>query len=119
MKSSLLWLVLGASVALPALAEAPEVMNGRLVDEHKMTLYTFAKDTAGKSNCDAVCASKWPPAIADSYDKASGNWSLVKRDDGKQQWAYKGQPLYRWVMDKKPGDAGGEGMGGVWHAAKP
>ncbi|EMH3118748.1 hypothetical protein V6H04_003832, partial [Burkholderia multivorans] len=41
------------------------------------------------------------------------------RDDGKMQWAYNGRPLYRWKMDRKAGDAGGDGVGGVWHVAHP
>ncbi|MDR8769500.1 hypothetical protein FEP86_05563 [Burkholderia multivorans] len=35
------------------------------------------------------------------------------------QWAYNGRPLYRWKMDRKAGDAGGDGVGGVWHVAHP
>ncbi|MEO8186844.1 MAG: hypothetical protein ABI580_05700, partial [Burkholderiaceae bacterium] len=41
------------------------------------------------------------------------------RDDGAKQWAYKGQPLYQWANDKKPGDKTGDGVGGVWKIAKP
>jgi predicted lipoprotein with Yx(FWY)xxD motif len=33
-------------------------------------------------------------------------------------WAYEGKPLYTYSKDKKPGDATGEGVGGVWRAAK-
>jgi predicted lipoprotein with Yx(FWY)xxD motif len=33
-------------------------------------------------------------------------------------WAYEGWPLYLWVKDTKPGDVTGDGVGGVWHAAK-
>jgi predicted lipoprotein with Yx(FWY)xxD motif len=40
-------------------------------------------------------------------------------DSGKSQWAYKGKPLYFWVKDQKPGDKTGDGVNGVWHAAKP
>ena len=120
MKKILVLLALGAGMALPALAEAPKVKNGMLVDEDGMTLYTFDKDTApGKSMCMGGCAAKWPMASADEYDKASGDWSIIKRDGGKRQWAYKGHPLYRWSMDKKAGDATGDGMGGMWHVAKP
>jgi predicted lipoprotein with Yx(FWY)xxD motif len=119
MKRILLLSALALGVALPALAEAPKTKNGMLVDEDGMTLYTFDKDMGGKSVCEGPCAAKWPPAMADSYDKASGDWSLVKRMDGKMQWAYKGKPLYRWAMDKKAGDSSGDGMGGMWHIAKP
>lgn len=120
MSRTLMILALGAAVSLPALADPPEVMDGRLVDEHKMTLYVFDKDTtAGKSVCNGGCASNWPPAVANSQDKASGDWSFVTRDDGARQWAYKGRPLYRWSKDLKPGDTTGDGVIGAWHVAKP
>jgi predicted lipoprotein with Yx(FWY)xxD motif len=28
------------------------------------TLYTFSKDTTGKSNCSGACAKNWPPAAS-------------------------------------------------------
>jgi predicted lipoprotein with Yx(FWY)xxD motif len=110
-----------AGLAAPAFAEAPKQSNGKWVDEAGRTLYVFDKDTVpGKSACDAGCAANWPPAVADAYDKAAGDWGFVKTADGKNQWAYKGHPLYRFVMDKKAGDANGDGkMNGMWHIAKP
>jgi len=38
-----------------------------------------------------------------------GNYSIITRDDGSKQWAYKGRPLYNWKNDKKPGDITGDG----------
>ncbi|KVD86290.1 hypothetical protein WS63_21020 [Burkholderia stagnalis] len=119
MKRILLVVALTAGASLPAAAEPPQVSGGKLVDEDHMTLYTFDRDAPGKSMCDSGCAASWPPALADAYDTASGAWSIVRRDDGKMQWAYKGHPLYRWSMDRKAGDAGGDGMGGMWHVARP
>lgn len=119
MKRTLILLTLGSVMTLPAQAEPPKMMNGIAVDEHNMTLYVFDKDTPNTSMCSGECAAKWPPAIADSYDKAMGDWGMVKRSDGKQQWAYKGRPLYRWSMDKKPGDMMGDGFNGMWHTVKP
>ncbi|MGU7782407.1 COG4315 family predicted lipoprotein [Burkholderia sp. PU8-34] len=119
MKRMLLVAALTAGASLPAAAEPPQVSGGKLVDEDHMTLYMFDHDALGKSMCDSACTANWPPAVADAYDKASGAWSIVKRDDGKTQWAYKGHPLYRWKMDHKAGDAGGDGIGGMWHVARP
>ncbi|MGB6243294.1 MAG: hypothetical protein WBF69_12530 [Castellaniella sp.] len=120
MLRTLMLLALGATVSLPALAAPPKITNGRIVDEHGMTLYVFDKDGAtGKSMCTDGCATNWPPAVADSHDKASGDWTIIKRGDGAMQWAYKGRPLYHWHTDKKPGDAMGDGIKNVWHAAKP
>ncbi|RQR36695.1 MULTISPECIES: hypothetical protein [unclassified Burkholderia] len=119
MKTMLFAIALTAAFARPAAAEPPQASNGKLVDEDHMTLYVFDHDTPGKSTCSGTCAANWPPALADGYDKASGALSLVARDDGAKQWAYHGRPLYRWKMDRKAGDAGGDGIGGMWHVARP
>jgi predicted lipoprotein with Yx(FWY)xxD motif len=52
--------------------------------------------------------------------KASGDWAVIARDDGKKMWAYKGRPLYTWKNDKAPGDTDGDGkLNGAWHVAVP
>jgi predicted lipoprotein with Yx(FWY)xxD motif len=91
-----------------------------LADSKGMTLYTFDKDaTPGKSACNGQCAKNWPPLAAKANAKPMGDWTVVTRDDGSKQWAYKGKPLYTWVKDSKPGDTSGEGVNNVWHVAKP
>jgi predicted lipoprotein with Yx(FWY)xxD motif len=84
-----------------------------------MTLYTFDKDTPGKSVCTGGCASNWPPFIAPADAKPVGHFTLVTRDDGAKQWAYKGKPLYFWVKDQKPGERTGDGFNNVWRVARP
>jgi predicted lipoprotein with Yx(FWY)xxD motif len=84
-----------------------------------MTLYVFDKDAPGKSNCNGPCATNWPPLTAKADAKASGDWSIVTRDDGGKQWAYKGKPLYAWSKDAKAGDVTGDGVNNVWHIAAP
>ncbi|MEQ8347639.1 MAG: hypothetical protein RIB84_16525 [Sneathiellaceae bacterium] len=88
-----------------------------LTDANGMTLYTFDKDGAGMSACYDQCAQAWPPVAAP--EGVSGDWSAVERKDGIRQLAYKGQPLYLWVKDTKPGDVTGDGFKDVWHVAKP
>ena len=88
------------------------------VDANGMTLYTFDKDKPGKSNCYGECATNWPPLMAAEGAMAEGDWTLVERTDGTMMWAYDGMPLYTWINDAKPGDVTGDGVGGVWHAAK-
>ena len=61
----------------------------------------------------------WPTVQAADADRASGDYSIVTRDDGSRQWAYKGKPLYFWSKDAKPGDNSGDGVKGVWHIARP
>jgi predicted lipoprotein with Yx(FWY)xxD motif len=92
--------------------------DGVLVGSNGMTLYTFDKDADGKSMCNGKCAENWPPLGADGGVTASGDFSVVTRDDGKKQYAYKGKPLYYFVKDQKPGDKTGEGVNNVWHVAK-
>ena len=112
--------VLSGCAYMPASSPA-KVADGVLVGPNSMTLYTFDKDTAGsgKSVCNGPCATNWPPLMAADGDKASGDYSIVTRDDGKKQWAVKGKPLYYWVKDTKPGDKTGDGVLTVWHTAKP
>ncbi len=111
-----LFLVAGCATMSPA-----DVQNGRLVNGAGMTLYTFDKDAAGsgKSVCNGPCAVNWPPLMVSDGASTSGNWSIVTRDDGKKQWAYKGKPLYTWIKDQKPGDTTGDGFNKVWAVAKP
>jgi predicted lipoprotein with Yx(FWY)xxD motif len=84
-----------------------------------MTLYTFDKDTPGKSACTGGCSANWPPFIAPADAKPVGDFTLVTRDDGAKQWAYKGKPLYFWVKDQKPGERTGDGFNNVWRVARP
>jgi predicted lipoprotein with Yx(FWY)xxD motif len=108
-----------AAQAVPA--KTANTSKGQaFVDAKGMTLYTYDKDTtAGKSACNGPCATNWPPLHATS-GTGSGDWSVVTRDDGTKQWAYKGKPLYTWAKDSKPGDATGDGMASnSWHIAKP
>lgn len=89
-----------------------------LVDAKGMTLYTFDKDEAGKSNCSGDCAKAWPPAMAMESDKPVGNLTIIKRDDGSLQWADEGKPLYTFAKDTKPGDVAGDNFKNVWHVVK-
>ncbi|WP_028746758.1 hypothetical protein [Rhizobium mesoamericanum] len=123
MKTLIVSVGLLATTAFSAFAAEPAKMvdtkMGKvLADAKGMTLYTFDKDTMGKSNCDAACLKKWPAFHAAAKAKAEGEWSLVKAADGKEMWAYAGKPLYTFTGDKKPGDMTGDGVGGVWHVAK-
>lgn len=110
----------GSSYGTHAAAPA-KAADGVLAGANGMTLYVFDRDAAGsgKSVCNGPCAANWPPLAAAAADAASGDWSVVTRDDGARQWAYKGRPLYYWAKDTKPGDKTGDGVNGVWHAATP
>jgi predicted lipoprotein with Yx(FWY)xxD motif len=115
-----LFLLAAPAFAQMAPAKAATTSKGNaLVDAKGMTLYVFDRDAAGKSNCNGPCATNWPPFAAAAGAKASGDWSIVTRDDGGMQWAYKSKPLYAFSKDGKPGDVTGDDFNHVWHIAAP
>ena len=114
-------LAVGAIGAIAATAE-PAMMGKTakgtiMVDAKGMTLYSFDKDVVGKSNCNNKCAVEWPPLMAEADAKASGDWTIVIRDDKSQMWAYKGHPLYTFLDDKKAGEVTGDKKDG-FHIVK-
>jgi predicted lipoprotein with Yx(FWY)xxD motif len=111
----------GALAQATAPAKVADSSKGKIyVDAKGMSLYTFDKDSTGKSACNGPCAENWPPLMASADAKASGDWSVVTRDDGNKMWAYKGKPLYTFKKDTKAGDVTGDGfLNGAWHLAKP
>ena len=100
---------------------APAMLaSGALVAPNGMTLYTFDRDAAGsgKSVCNGPCAALWPPMMAVASDKPTGAYTVVTRDDGTMQWAYKGKPVYFYKPDQKAGDRTGDNFRDVWHIIK-
>jgi predicted lipoprotein with Yx(FWY)xxD motif len=92
-----------------------------LTDARGMTLYVFANDTEpAKSACVGSCSSNWPPFRPSAGDPApKPPLTVITRDDGGKQYAYKGKPLYFWKNDKKPGDAKGHKFADRWFVAQP
>lgn len=125
-KSFMLAIVATATVATMAFAQMAPTKTGDsakgkvLTNDSGMTLYVFDKDSGGKSACNGPCAGSWPPLKASADAKPMGNYSIISRDDGSKQWAYKGRPLYNWKNDKNPGDITGDGfLNNTWHIAQP
>jgi predicted lipoprotein with Yx(FWY)xxD motif len=138
MKRSLIALVatllLSASiVAGPAVAQDSDAfvqvstdpaLGAILTDSEGMTLYLFTNDTvAGESACYDQCAENWPPLEPGDdltlQEGVPGELSVIDRDDGTQQVAYNGIPLYYWINDQEPGDTTGQAVGGVWFVVPP
>ena len=110
----------GAAHVGAALAQVPaKVSEGVLTNGTGMTLYFFDRDTPGKSACNGPCANSWPPFAAGADAKPSADWTVITREDGSKQWAYKGKPLYTWAKDQKPGEKTGDNFNNVWHVATP
>lgn len=113
-------LALAGCSSMMAAPAGVQAKDGALTGPNGMTLYTFDRDTtgSGKSVCNGPCATNWPPLMAGN-SSPTGDYSMVRRDDGSSQLAYKGKPLYYWAKDAKPGDRTGDGVNQVWHTAKP
>jgi len=92
-----------------------------LTDNSGMTLYVFVNDLPGTSTCTAACLAKWPafftstPIVAPPLSPA--DFSTVTRDDGIQQTAYRGRPLYYFSGDTSPGMTAGQGFNNLWTVA--
>ena len=127
MKGLLIALVATATLAacssMTGLALAPftKANDGVLAGNNNMTLYTYSKDMAGsgKSVCNGMCATNWPPLLVEGSPAIYGGYSIITRDDGKKQLAFNGMPLYFYAKDTKPGDKTGDGRSeGAWQIIK-
>jgi predicted lipoprotein with Yx(FWY)xxD motif len=95
-----------------------------IVDSRGRTLYLFEKDTRGHSACSGTCAMYWPPLITRGKPIAGHGLKksllgTIRRANGARQVTYAGHPLYRYVLDTKPGETNGEGLqdfGAGWDA---
>ncbi len=85
----------------------PQLLWRRLGDADGNPLYTYDADQPGKSSCYGDCAREFPPLVAESRVTASGDWSVILRDDHVRQWAYQGRLLYRYSGKDPVGEAPG------------
>lgn len=94
-----------------------------LTDGKGMTLYRFANDTSGVSNCSGDCLVKWPAFYVDPAATVEGcessDFATISREDGSRQTTYKGMPLYYFFKDENPGDTNGQGVKDVWFVVSP
>lgn len=108
-----------ASAAGPTVVVSDSSLGKILVAaSNKMTLYTYAKDTADTSTCYDACATNWPPLTLTADPVAgpgiTGKLATTTRKDGAKQLTWNGKPLYFYVKDTKPGDTVGQNVGQVW-----
>ncbi|MCA9935008.1 MAG: hypothetical protein H6662_19865 [Ardenticatenaceae bacterium] len=106
------------------LAESGQ-LGSYLTDAAGMTLYTFANDVPGTSNCYDQCAVAWPPLLLEegadltAGEGIPGELATTEREDGGEQVTYNGWPLYYWVNDAAPGDTTGHNVNNIWAVAYP
>ena len=113
--SSLIIAMLASTVAACSSLYPRDTHGTAATDTKGMTLYTFDKDHAGngKSACYGDCATQWPPVPVTAVS-GTGDGS-IQREDGSTQATRENRPLYYFAGDAKPGEAKGDGIGGVWH----
>ena len=97
---------------LPSWATTQASDNGRVLADGKgMTIYVFTGDLekVKRMTCNDECIQKmWKPILAKADDKPLGNWSIIDNEDGTKQWGFKGERLFTFTGDAKPGDTVGE-----------
>jgi predicted lipoprotein with Yx(FWY)xxD motif len=94
-----------------------------LTDSGGMTLYAFAADARGASNCDAQCLQYWPPVSPGSaFTPPTGvdaRLGQITGTNGSPQLTVDGWPVYTYAGDHGVGDTTGQGLdtsGGLWWA---
>ena len=91
-----------------------------------MTVYLFMDDEQGDPTCIDACAGTWPPlTVVAGAELAAGDGvdplllGSVTLPSGEIQVTYNDWPLYFFSGDTAPGDAKGQGQGGVWFVVDP
>src|SRR5262245_36838102 len=99
----------------PTIIVIPHPMYGTIVaDPGGWTLYTWAGDEPGVSNCMDECAAVWIPYTVDREpvvpDGLAERLEVIPRDDGGWQVGFRYWPLYYFSGDVNPGDVNGDGV---------
>ena len=106
----------GASDEVAYDSASEMLVGGTNSSQPGLTLYVFDSDlgTSG-SACNDGCATTWPPVVVDDaeVDNIPG-LSLITRDDGSSQAAFKGRPLYFYANDTAAGDTNGQAVNNAW-----
>jgi len=106
------------SNSLIVLVRSDPTVGPYLTDVKGSTLYTYGNDKSGVSNCSGSCLTTWPAYQSAKDTSTVTNVTVIKNADGTLQYAYKGQPLYLFVTDTKPGQITGNNVAN-FHVAKP
>jgi predicted lipoprotein with Yx(FWY)xxD motif len=98
----------------PEILVSKTVLGYGLADARGMTLYVNEGVAADLRACDETCEETWIPVAAPWAARSSGDWSVIKRNDGTFQWAYKKLPLFRFANDLSPRDISGQDKSDMW-----
>lgn len=104
----------GDATVLVADSELGEI----LTDAEGMTIYFFANDTEGTSNCEGDCLENWPPVTVEGEPTAAAGvdaeLGTTEGTDGSTQLTVNEFPAYYFAGDSEEGDTNGQGVGDVW-----
>jgi len=100
-----------------------------LTDNQGRTLYFFARDTKGTSNCTGNCLTRWPAfnvaqvVVAENSGLSTADFGTVG-SGATAQVTYKGRPLYYYSdhndgVIEAAGQTLGDKFGTLWYAAAP
>jgi predicted lipoprotein with Yx(FWY)xxD motif len=87
-----------------------------LVDAHGAALYSPVQEAHGMVRCTGPCASIWVPLTVSGGSSLRSSAALqsklgtVHRPGGETQVTYRGAPLSRFALDRKPGVVTGNGV---------
>ena len=119
----LLWDIAFIEAPTPPGIRIEKTLLGHVAaDKHQKTLYAPRGETNVASLCvDTQCQEDWSPVVAPRIARAIGDWDVITRNDGLKQWAYRGQPLFRFSGDVLIREFEGHGVtyddnGGVMEA---
>jgi len=101
-----------------------------LVNSKGLTLYMFVRDKQKKVTCTSqACVIIWPPLKVKGGQSPTAGGAARKKLLGSDQSpkgyrvvTYNHWPLYTYYLDKKPGQAKGQGVnnsGGKWYVLSP
>lgn len=108
------WRVAFEPIPTPGEVRITQTILGQvLADAKGLTLYSYSADKPGqKPGCVDACLKTWVPIVAPAVANNFGDWSVIVRDTGLRQWAFKGVGVYRHVADVAMGEISGNGIKG-------
>jgi predicted lipoprotein with Yx(FWY)xxD motif len=119
----------GAAFAVtgPIIKSGKDAKLGPIVVNAKgLTLYAASSESSGKIKCTGNCVYFWFPVLVTGKAKPIAGKGLsqakigtIKRPNGVLQVTYNKLPLYRYYLDRKPGQTKGQLVkdpSGTWHA---
>jgi predicted lipoprotein with Yx(FWY)xxD motif len=116
-----------ATAATTTLSVAMNAKVGKqvIVDSSGKTIYMYEPDGAsGTSQVPAGIKPNWPAVMSTGAPRVSAGLDSSKvgtqtQPDGTKQTTYNAHLLYTFAGDPAPGDANGQGLGGVWFTLSP